>query len=74
MFFKWFLDNQMKTNIIKYHLLVNEKKYETVIRIGHTQNNSEDEKLLGNNVDTKINFNENLSDIIRQASRKVNGL
>ena len=73
MFFKWFLDNQMKTNI-KYYLLVNKKKCETVIRIGHTQNNTEYEKLLGNKVDTKINFNENLSDIIRQVGRKVNGL
>ena len=74
MLFKWFSDNQMKANISKCHLLVN-KKDEVVIKLGKTEiKNSEYEKLLGIKVDTKLNFNEHLNDIISKASRKVNAL
>ena len=72
MLFQWFSDNQMKANISKCHLLVN-KKDEVTIRIGDTEiKNSEYEKLLGIKVDTKLNFNEHLNDIISKASCKVN--
>ena len=74
MLFKWFSDNQMKANISKCHLLVN-KKDEVVISSGETKiENSDYEKLLGIKVDTKLNFNEHLNDIISKASRKVNTL
>ena len=74
MLFKWFSGNQMKANISKCHLLVN-KKDEVVINLGETEiKNSEYEKLLGIKVDTKLNFNEHLNDIISKASRKVNAL
>ena len=53
MLFKWFSDNQMKTNFSKYHLV--NKKDEVVINLGETEiKNSEYEKLLGINVDTKL--------------------
>ena len=52
---------------------MHKKQDETFKTIGDTQKNSEYEKLLVNKVDTKINFNEGLSDIIHQASWKVNG-
>ena len=74
MLFKWFSGNQMKANISKCHLLVN-KKDEVVINLGETEiKNSEYEKLLGIKVDTKLNFNEHLNDIISKASRKFNAL
>ena len=74
MLFKWFSDNQMKANISKCHLLVN-KKDEVVISSGETKiENSDYEKLLGIKVDTKLNFNEHLNDIINKASFKVNAL
>ena len=74
MLFKWFSDNQMKANISKSHLLVN-KKDEVVIRIGDMEiQNSEYEKLLVIKVDTKLNFNKHLNNIISTASRKVNAL
>ena len=74
MLFKWFSDNQMKANISKCHLLVN-KNDEVVINLGETEiKNSEYEKLLGIKVDTKLNFNEHLNDIINKASFKVNAL
>ena len=50
--FKWFSDNQMKANISKRHLLVNQKG-EVVINLGKTEiKNSEYEMLLGIKVDT----------------------
>ena len=74
MLFKWFSDNQMKANISKCHLLVN-KKDGVVINLEETEiKNSEYEKLLGIKVDTKLNFNEYLNDIISKSSRKVNAL
>ena len=64
----------MKTNISKCHLLVN-KKDEVSIRIGDMEiKNGEYEKLLGIKVDTKLNFNEHLNDIISKGSCKVNAL
>ena len=75
MLFKWFYDNQMKSIISKCYLLVNKNDEEVTIRIGDTETkNSEYEKLLGIKVDTKLNFNEHLNDIISKADRKVNAL
>ena len=73
MLFKWFSDNQMKANISKCHLLVNEKG-EVVIHLEETEiKNGEYEKLLGIKVDTKLKF-EHLNGGISKASRKVNAL
>ena len=45
------------------------------MRLGETEiENSEYEKLLGIKVDTKLNFNEHLNDIISKASTKANAL
>ena len=64
----------MKANISKYQLLVN-KKDEVTTRIRDTEiKSSEYEKLLGIKVDTKLNFNEPLNNIISKASRKVDVL
>ena len=63
----------MQANISKCHLLVN-KKDEVNIRIGYTEiGNSEFEKLLGIEVDAKLNVNEHLN-IISKGSRKANAL
>ena len=64
----------MKANISKCHLLVN-KKDEFTIKTGDTEiKNSDYEKLLGIKVDTKLNLNEHLNDIISKACQKVNAL
>ena len=74
MLFQWFSGDQINANISKCHLLVN-KKNEVTIRIGDTKiKNDEYEKLLGIKVDGKLNFNDDLNDIISNASRKVNAL
>ena len=55
--------------------LILNKKDEVIINLGKKKiKNSEYEKLLGIKVDTKLNFNEHLNDIISKASRKVNAL
>ena len=60
--------------VSKCHLLVN-KKDDVVINLGETEiKNSEYEKLLRIKVDTKLNFNKHLNDVISKASRKVNAL
>ena len=74
MLFKCFSDNQMKASISKCHFLVN-KKDKVIINLGKTEiKDSEYEKLLGIKVDTKLNFNKHLNDIINKASREVNAL
>ena len=51
------------------------KKDKVVIILGETEiKNSEYEKLLGIKLDTKLNLNEYLNNIISKASRKVNAL
>ena len=58
----------MKANIGKFHLLMSK-------RIGDTEiKNSEYEKLLKIKVDSKLNFNEHLNDIISKVSRRANAL
>ena len=64
----------MKTNVSKCSFLLN-KKGEITIRIGDTEiKNSKYEKLLGIKVNTKLNFNEHLNDIISKTNPKVNTL
>ena len=54
--FKWFADNQMKTNADKCHLIVSTNEL-TEIQIGDFSiNNSASEKLVGVNIDSKLNF------------------
>ena len=61
MLFQWFSDNQMKTNISKCHLLVDEvtsSKDEVTLRIEDMEiKNSKYETLPGIKVDAKLNFN-----------------
>ena len=54
--FRWYADNQMKTNEDKCHLVVSTNEL-TEIQIGNfSVKNSGSEKLLGVNIDSKPNF------------------
>ena len=69
--FKWFLDNQMKANSDKCHLITSKLSCMN-LKIGDINiENSTCQKLLGIKVDNKLNFNEHLDGIIKKASRKV---
>ena len=72
--FKWFLDNQMKSNSDKCHLVTSKQSCMN-LKIGNINiENSTCEKLLGVKVDKKLNFNEHLDGIIKKAGRKVSAL
>ena len=72
--FKWFSNNQVKTNKDKCHLpLSNEER--VTIKIGESEIKSSNcEKLLGIKIDEKLTFNEHLNYTIDKASRKINSL
>ena len=72
--FKWFLDNQMKANCDKCHLITSKKSCTNLKIRNMNIENVVWEKLLGVKVDNKLNFNEHLDRIIKETSRKVSAL
>ena len=73
-FNKRFLDNRIKANSNKCHLITS-KKSRMNLKIGSINiENSACEKLLRVKVDSKLNFNEHLDGIIKKANGKVNAL
>ena len=72
--FKWFSDNLFKGNADKCHLLVNVND-EVSMKIGDFKIvNSECKKILGVKFDCKLTFNSHVSDLSKNASRKINVL
>ena len=70
----WFKDNSMKANPNKYHLLSTGCN-KTQIRIGNAiVSSSNCEKLLGVKIDSKLNFEEHVESLCKQASKKINVL
>ena len=73
-FFKWFSNNQMKANKDKCHLVISNNE-EASVKIDNIELEiTSSEKLLGIIIDSKLNFKEDLEEIIRKACRKVNVL
>ena len=54
--FKWFTDNQMKTNEDNCHLIVNTNEFTEIQTGDFPIESSGNEKLLGVNIDIKLNF------------------
>ena len=73
-FFKWFLYNQIKANSDKCHLITSKQSCMNLIIGNINIENSACEKLLGVNIDNKLNFIEHLDRIIKKASRKTSPL
>ena len=72
--FKWFTDNQMKTNDDKCHLIVSTTEA-TEIQIGdYSIKNSDNEKLLGVYIDNKLNFDYHVDQLCKKASKKLRAL
>ena len=73
--FKWFADNQIKTNEDKYNLIVSTNEL-TEIQIGDFSiKNSANEKLLGVNIDdSKLNFDCNVNHLCNKAIEKLRAL
>ena len=73
--FKWFADNQIKTNEDKCILIVSTNEL-TEIQIGDFSiKNSANEKLLGVNIDdSKLNFDCNVNHLCNKAIEKLRAL
>ena len=62
--FQWFSNNQMKANPDKCHFFCSSNSKVTLTIIENQKiKNSKFEKLLGNKVDSKLNFNSHVHDI-----------
>ena len=71
---QWFADNQMKTNEDKCHLIVSTNEL-TEIQIGDFSiKNSASEKLLGVNIDSKLNFDCHVNLLCNKANKKLRAL
>ena len=72
--FEWFLDNQIKANSNKCHLITSKQSCIN-LKIGNINiKNSTCKKLLVVKIDNKHNFNEHLDGITKKASHKVSVL
>ena len=72
--FKWFSDNQIKPNKDKRHLIVSNNEHVS-IKIDDIEVASSDcEKLLRIKIDSKLKFKDQLDEVIKTASQKVNVL
>ena len=71
---KWFVDNQMKANEDKCHLIASTNEL-SEIQIGDfTIKNSASEKLLGVNIDSKLNFDCHVNHLCNKANKKLRAL
>ena len=68
--FKWFADNQMKANEDKCHLTVITNEL-TEIQIDFSMKNSGSKKLLGVNIDSKLNFDCHVNYLCNKANKKL---
>ena len=69
--FKWFSDNLMKSNADECHLLVRTNNIINA-KIGNIDKTSGTyEKLLGVKFDHKLTFDDHISELCKEASRKI---
>ena len=66
--FKWFQENHMKGNADKCHFLVTSKSPVSANIEEFIVKNSNEEKLLGVKIDTKLSFKHHVSSLCKEAS------
>ena len=72
--FQWFRDNQFQGNANKCHVLLSTDK-QVQVNIGTAQiENTQNEKLLGIIIDSKLNFDKHIQQICSRASAKLKAL
>ena len=72
--FQWFDNNLSKSNPDKFHLLIRSTKNTTVHDSEYEIENINCEKLLGVELGWKLNFDDHISDVCKNTSRKLNAL
>ena len=71
----WISNNQLKANPNKFHLVLSEKDTSLSIQVaGIDIKNQQSAKLLGIKIDSKLTFNEHVSDLCCKASQKLHAL
>ena len=71
----WISNNQLKANPNKFHLVLSEKDTSLSIQVaGFDIKNQQSAKLLGIKIDSKLTFNEHVSDLCCKASQKLHAL
>ena len=70
--FHWFLDNFLKANPDKCHLLVNTDQNVALKTNNETITNSSNKKLLGILFNNKFDFDEHVTLLYRKTSQKLN--
>ena len=72
--FKWFADNQMKTNEDKCHFIVSTNELTEIQTADFSIKNSANEKLLGVNIDSKLNFDCHVNHLCNKTNKKLRAL
>ena len=71
----WFKYNGLSANPDKFHLILSDKNEDLTINISdHVIKNTESQKLLGIEIDSKLTFNCHVSNLCRKASQKLHAL
>ena len=72
--FQWFRDNQFQGNLSKCHVLLSTDK-QVHVNIGTAQiESTQNEKLLGITIDSKLSFDKHVQQICSRASAKLKAL
>ena len=72
--FRWFENNLLKGNVAKCHFLVSTSQVVNLNVNNFKIKNSDCEKLLGVKFDSKLRFDQHITDLCRTASRKIHAL
>ena len=71
---KWFIDNYLKANPDKYHVLLSETSETQLIVENVPIASSSCEKLLGIKIDQKLSLEPHVDSLCKKASQKLNAL
>ena len=72
--FYWLVDNQMKANPDKCHLLISNSDKVSIRVHNYNIKSSKCEQFLGIKIGNKLNFNTHVNEICKKAGQKLNAL
>ena len=72
--FRWFENNLLKGNVDKFHFLESPSQEVSLNANNFKIKNSDYEKLLGVKFDSKLRFDQHITDLCRRTSRKIHAL